>query len=68
MKKQMSKFYGLCKYVANAAKTTIEYIEDGQYRNAITNLESMRDWAVREQIKESVEDPGLDLRDLKDND
>ena len=48
----MSKFYGLCNYIANAAKRAIEYIEDGQYRNAITTLESMRDWAVREQIKE----------------
>jgi hypothetical protein len=46
----------------------LDYIEDGQYRNAITTLESIRDWAVREQIKESIEDPGLDLRDLKDND
>lgn len=68
MKKQMSKFYGLCHYIADAAKRVIDYIEDGQYRNAITTLESIRDWAVREQIKESVEDPGLDVQELRDND
>ena len=68
MKKQMSKFYGLCTYISDAAKRVIDYIEDGQDRNAITTLESIRDWAVREQIKESVEDPGLDVQELRDND
>ena len=68
MKAKVSKPYALCSYVASIARKVIKYIEEGEYRNAITSLEVLEDWAVKQQINESCEDPGLDFRELRDND
>ena len=65
---KQTKLYAFCKFIEKMCKEIIRMIEDGEYRNAITYLESLSNHATNIQIEESCEDPHVSFIDLKKND
>ena len=68
MMTKFSSVYMYANVVRNACKRIIGFIEQGEYRMAIVWLENLSKQATNVQVEESIDDPGVEFGDLRDND